>query len=63
MIISQSVDSFYTTVNNVFNKIYPLKQIIMKSSDPPFINPFVKSLLVKKMSHEKGKDTPSYINH
>ena len=62
--ITESVDSFYTRVNSIFNKIYPLKQIIIKSSDPPFVNPFVKSLLRQnKQFHEKGKDTPSYINH
>ena len=46
--ITESVDSFYTTVNSIFNKFYPLKQITIKSSDPPFINPFVKSLLCQK---------------
>ena len=46
--ITESVDSFYTTVNSIFNKFYPLKQITIKSSDPPFINPFVKSLLRQK---------------
>ena len=46
--IAESVDSFYTTVNSIFNKFYPLKQITIKSSDPPFINSFVKSLLRQK---------------
>ena len=46
--ITESVDSFYTTVDSIFNKFYPLKQITIKSSDPPFINPFVKSLLCQK---------------
>ena len=46
--ITESVDSFYTTVISIFNKFYPLKQITIKSSDPPFVNPFVKSLLRQK---------------
>ena len=46
--ITESVDSFYTTVNSIFNKFYPLKQITIKSPDPPFINSFVKSLLRQK---------------
>ena len=46
--ITESVDSFYTTVNSIFNKFYPLKQITIKSYDPPFVNPFVKSLLRQK---------------
>ena len=46
--ITESVDFFYTAVNSIFNKFYPLKQITKKSSYPPFINPFVKSLLRQK---------------
>ena len=54
--ITESVDSFYTTVNSIFNKFYPPKQITIKSSDPPFINPFVKSLLRhKNCLMRKGK--------
>ena len=45
--ITKSVDSFYTTVNNILNKFYLLK-ITMKPSNPPFVNPFVKSLLRQK---------------
>ena len=61
--ITESVDSFYTTIHSIFNKFYSLKQITIKTSDSLFINPFVKSLLCQKNCHEKGKDTPSYINH
>ena len=46
--ITESVDSFYNTANSIFNKFHPLKPITIKSSDPPFINPFVKSLLRQK---------------
>ena len=46
--ITESVDSFYNTVYSIFKKIYPHKQITIKSSDPPFINPFVKSILRQK---------------
>ena len=46
--ITESVPSFDTTVNSIFKKFYPHKQITIKSSDPPFINPFVKSLLRQK---------------
>ena len=31
--ITESVDSFYTTIHSIFNKFYPLKQITIKSSD------------------------------
>ena len=54
--ITESLDSFYTTVTSIFNKFYPLIQITIKSSDPPFINPFVKSLLrLKNCLMRKGK--------
>ena len=46
--IAESVDSFYTTVTSHFKKFYPLKQITIKPSDPPFFNPFVESILRQK---------------
>ena len=46
--IRESFIFFYTGANNIFNKFPPLKQITIKSSDPPFIKPFVKSLLRQK---------------
>ena len=62
---TESVDSFYTTVKSIFYKFYPLKQITIKSSDPPFINPFVKSILRQKdclMRKGKIHQTTSITN-
>ena len=56
--ITESVDSFYTIVNKIFNKFYPLKQRTIKSSDLPFINPFVKHFPFKKtVSWERERYT------
>ena len=56
MIISQNQLLLSILQLIIFLTFYPFKQITIKSSDPPFIKPFVKSLLRQKNCFmRKGK--------